>query len=63
MQNEMNMKNKTHKCVPRNSRINLSAQEKEKALPNKNNCLYKDLSRFVFCFFCVPDILPSFFGG
>lgn len=29
MQNEMNMKNKTHKCVPRNGQINLSAQEKE----------------------------------
>ena len=29
MQNEMNMKNKTHKCVARNGRINLSAQEKE----------------------------------
>ena len=26
MQNKMNMKNKTHKCVPRNSQINLSAQ-------------------------------------
>ena len=29
MQNKMKMKNKTHKCVPRNSRINLSAQEFE----------------------------------
>lgn len=29
MQNEMNMKNKMHKCVPRNSQINLSAQEFE----------------------------------
>ena len=29
MQNEMNMKNKTHKCVPKNSQINLSAQEFE----------------------------------
>jgi len=29
MQNEMNMKNKTHKCVPGNSQINLSAQEFE----------------------------------
>ena len=29
MQNEMNMKNKIHKCVPRNGQINLSAQEKE----------------------------------
>lgn len=29
MQNEMNMKNKTHKCVLRNSQINLSAQELE----------------------------------
>jgi hypothetical protein len=29
MQNEMNMKNKIHKCVPRNGKINLSAQEKE----------------------------------
>ena len=27
MQNKMNMKNKMHKCVPRNSKINLSAQE------------------------------------
>lgn len=27
MQNKMNMKNKTQKCVPRNSQINLSAQE------------------------------------
>ena len=26
MQNVMNMKNKTHKCVPRNNQINLSAQ-------------------------------------
>lgn len=29
MQNKMNVKNKTHKCVPRNSQINLSAQEFE----------------------------------
>ena len=29
MQNKINMKNKTHKCVPRNSQINLSAQEFE----------------------------------
>ena len=29
MQNKMNMKNKIHKCVPRNSQINLSAQEFE----------------------------------
>ena len=29
MQNKMNMKNKTHKCVPRNNQINLSAQEFE----------------------------------
>ena len=29
MQNEMNMKNKMNKCVPRNSQINLSAQEFE----------------------------------
>ena len=29
MRNKMNMKNKTHKCVPRNSQINLSAQEFE----------------------------------
>ena len=29
MQNMMNMKNKTHKCVPRNNQINLSAQEFE----------------------------------
>lgn len=29
MQNKMNMKNETHKCVPRNSQINLSAQEFE----------------------------------
>ncbi|MFQ7462803.1 hypothetical protein [Agathobacter rectalis] len=29
MQNNMNMKNETHKCVPRNSQINLSAQEFE----------------------------------
>lgn len=29
MQNEMNMKIKTHRCVPRNSQINLSAQEFE----------------------------------
>jgi|GEM_PF-362279 len=26
MQNMMNMKNKTHKCVPRNNQINLSAK-------------------------------------
>ena len=26
MQNKMNVKNKTHKCVPRNSQINFSAQ-------------------------------------
>ncbi|CRL37553.1 hypothetical protein T1815_16101 [Agathobacter rectalis] len=29
MRNKMNMKNKTHKCVPRNSQINLSAQKFE----------------------------------
>ena len=29
MHNMMNMKNKTHKCVPENSQINLSAQEFE----------------------------------
>ena len=29
MQNEMNMNNKTHKYVPRNGQINLSAQEFE----------------------------------
>ncbi len=29
MQKEMNMKNKMHKCVLRNSQINLSAQEFE----------------------------------
>lgn len=29
MQNKMNMENKTYKCVPRNSQINLSAQEME----------------------------------
>ena len=29
MQNKMNMKNETHKCVPRNSQINLSSQEFE----------------------------------
>ena len=31
MQNKMNVKNKTHKCVPRNSQINLSVQEFEKS--------------------------------
>ena len=29
MQNKMNMENKTYKCVPENSQINLSAQEFE----------------------------------
>lgn len=29
MQNMMNMKNETHKCVPRNNQINFSAQEFE----------------------------------
>lgn len=29
MQNKVNMNNKTHKCVLRNSQINLSAQEME----------------------------------
>ena len=29
MQNVMNMNNKTHKCVPLNNQINLSAQEFE----------------------------------
>ncbi len=29
MRNKMNMKNKMHKCVLRNSQINLSAQEFE----------------------------------
>ena len=29
MQNMMNMKNKTHKCVPRNNQIKLSTQEYE----------------------------------
>ena len=29
MQNKMNMKNKIHKSVPRNSQINLLAQEFE----------------------------------
>ncbi len=29
MQKEMNMKNKMHKCVLRNSQINLSAKEFE----------------------------------
>ena len=27
MQNEMNMNNEMHKCVPRNGQINLSAQD------------------------------------
>ena len=29
MRNKMNMKNNMHKCVPRNSQINLSAKEFE----------------------------------
>lgn len=29
MQNEKDMNNKTHKCVPKNDQINLSAQEFE----------------------------------
>lgn len=29
MRNKMNMKNEEHKCVPRDSQINLSAQEFE----------------------------------
>ena len=29
MRNKMNMKNKMHECVPRNSQINVSAQEFE----------------------------------
>ena len=29
MQNKMNMENKTYKCVPENSQINLSAQDLE----------------------------------
>ncbi len=29
MQNEMNMKNKTHKCVSKTTRLNFSAQEFE----------------------------------
>ena len=29
MRSKMNMKNKMHKCAPRNSQINLSAQEFE----------------------------------
>ena len=32
MQNKMNMKNEMHKCVLRNSHINLSAQEEESSL-------------------------------
>lgn len=32
MQNKMNMENKTYKCVPENSQINLSAQEIEKKI-------------------------------
>ena len=34
MQNKMNVKNKTHKCVPRNSQINLSAREHPKVCVN-----------------------------
>ena len=39
MQNKMNMKNKIHKCVPRNSQINLSAQEFER--PKNSGKPYK----------------------
>lgn len=39
MRNEMNMKNKTHKCVPRNSQINLSVQKHELL---RNRLMYID---------------------
>lgn len=37
MQNKMNMKNKIHKSVPRNSQINLSAQEFEQGKNARND--------------------------
>lgn len=42
MQNRMNMKNKTHKYVPRNSQINLYAQEFD----------YPDFHLSMDCFWC-----------
>ena len=39
MRNKMNMKNKTHKCVPRNSQINLSAKSLNKEI-SQGNPLY-----------------------
>ena len=59
MQNEMNMKNKIHKCVPRNGRINLSAQEKEQALTNKTTVYTKICLDLSFVFFCVRTFLTS----
>lgn len=38
MRNKMNMKNKMHKCAPRNSQINLSAvalQKNKKQIENR----------------------------
>lgn len=45
MQNKMNMKNETHKCVPRNSQINLSAQEFEPDCINIMN--FPGIDRFI----------------
>ena len=45
MQNKMNMKNKTHKCVPRNSQMNLSAQEFE----GYTSARWHNRQRAVFC--------------
>ena len=43
MQNKMNMKNNIHKCVPRNSQINLSVQEFE-----WTDCCFQGLAAFDF---------------
>ena len=43
MRNKMNMKNKMHKCAPRNSQINLSAPYKHTPLISR---FLTDLLRF-----------------
>ena len=49
MRNKMNMKNKTHKCVPRNSQINLSA----KSLNNVHEPRNAEFATFLGSFYVV----------
>lgn len=42
----MNMKNETHKCVPRNSQINLSAKSLSDEMDFKNLVFMRAASKF-----------------